>query len=110
MSSEIADPTRFVIDGVVPERLARPATVAELQEVLHHANDAGGVVVPWGGGTQMGFGNLPSEIAVAVDLTGLDRVAEYEPDDLTIGVQAGMTAAELDRILGEHGQFLPLEC
>ncbi|NNJ10331.1 FAD-binding protein [Chloroflexales bacterium ZM16-3] len=39
----------------------------------------------------------------------LNRTLQYEPDDLTIGVEAGMTLAELRAILAEHGQILPLD-
>jgi FAD/FMN-containing dehydrogenase len=36
-------------------------------------------------------------------------VLQYEPDDLTIGVEAGMTLAELQVTLAEYGQILPLD-
>jgi FAD/FMN-containing dehydrogenase len=36
-------------------------------------------------------------------------VLQYEPDDLTIGVEAGMTLAELQATLAEYGQILPLD-
>ena len=51
----------------------------------------------------------PLRLDVVVDTTGLDRVVEYEPADLTVTVEAGMRMAELQRILGEQGQFLALD-
>jgi len=33
----------------------------------------------------------------------------YQPGDLTVGCDAGMTAAELNRVLAREGQFVPLD-
>jgi D-lactate dehydrogenase (cytochrome) len=41
--------------------------------------------------------------------TKLTRVLTYEPDDLTIGVEAGVTLAQLQGLLARNGQMLPLE-
>jgi len=46
---------------------------------------------------------------MALETTGLSEIVEYEPADLTVTVQAGMRVAELQRILGEQGQFLALD-
>jgi glycolate oxidase FAD binding subunit len=57
----------------------------------------------------MSLGNIPRAADVALRTTNLDRVIEYEPADLVVTVQAGMRLAEMQRVLGEHGQFLPLD-
>ena len=44
-----------------------------------------------------------------VSLHRLTRVLTYEPDDLTIGVEAGMPLAELQMLLAANGQMLPLD-
>jgi len=44
-----------------------------------------------------------------LDLVGLDRVIEYNPDDLTITVQAGITAGALAARLAAHRQWLALD-
>ena len=47
--------------------------------------------------------------SVQVSAAGLNKVLQYEPKDLTIGVQAGLPFAELSRVLAENGQMVPLE-
>src|ERR1019366_3558587 len=47
--------------------------------------------------------------AVTVSTTGLTRVLNYEPKDLTISVEAGMPYAELSRLLAENRQMVPLD-
>jgi FAD/FMN-containing dehydrogenase len=44
-----------------------------------------------------------------LDLRRLRAVRFYQPGDLTVGCDAGMTAAELNRVLAREGQFVPLD-
>jgi glycolate oxidase FAD binding subunit len=46
---------------------------------------------------------------VVLDLSGLDRVIEYEPDDLVVTVEAGVTLGALAARLGDHRQFVALD-
>jgi FAD/FMN-containing dehydrogenase len=106
---EPLEPSRHEVDGLVPEHAVRPSTVAELQEIVRAARAEGTAIVPWGGGTQMGFGNVPRTYQLAVDLTELSDVLRYEPDDMTMSVQAGCRLDELNAMLADHRQVLPLD-
>src|SRR5581483_5297737 len=66
-------------------------------------------VVPWGGGTLQHLGNLPTRYDAVIQTTNLNQVVDYAYDDLTATFQAGMTLAEIERVLAEHGQFLPID-
>lgn len=99
----------FAVDGVTPGCVATPSSVDELAEALAAANEAGVAVIPWGGGCHMALGNVPSRYDVALRTTKLDSVIEYEPADLTVTVEAGMTFEQLAAILAGHGQFLPMD-
>jgi glycolate oxidase FAD binding subunit len=46
---------------------------------------------------------------VAISTTALARVLSYEPKDLTISVEAGLPWAELNRLLAENRQMVPLD-
>jgi D-lactate dehydrogenase (cytochrome) len=52
---------------------------------------------------------IPHQLSVQLNLSHLHEVLKYEPDDLTINVGAGMTLAELQRVLAAHNQMLPLD-
>jgi glycolate oxidase FAD binding subunit len=49
----------------------------------------------------------PSSLTIAT--TGLARLLNYEPKDLTVSVEAGMAYAEFSRILAANGQMVPLD-
>lgn len=99
----------LAIDGVTPRDIVSPATAEELAAALKAADEAGKAVSPIGGGTQLDLGRPPARLDVGIETTRLNRVVEYEPADLTVTVEAGMRFAELQRILGEQGQFLALD-
>lgn len=102
-------PEAFALEGKKPALVFAPATLEEAGACLALCDEAGAAVLPWGGGTQMDFGEAPSRYDLALDLRRLDRVVEYEPADLTVTVEAGLRLADLQARLGERGQWLPLD-
>ena len=105
---DITVPARTV-DGVRVPKSMIPESVEDVVDILRAANERDEVVIPWGGGTLMGLGNVPESADVALDLTRIDQVVDYEPDDMTIAVQAGCRIGDLNAALAEHGQMLPFE-
>jgi glycolate oxidase FAD binding subunit len=99
----------FAIDGVAPASRVTPTTREELAEALHAADERGESVAPLGGGTQLEMGMPPSRLDVAIETSRLNRLVEYEPADLTVTAEAGMRFVDLQRLLGEQGQFLALD-
>jgi glycolate oxidase FAD binding subunit len=97
------------VDGLRPRWVVRPASVDQLSRVLALASDARLAVIPRGAGTSLELGNPPSRVDVVIDLRGLDQVIEYNPDDLTITVQAGISAGALAALLAPHRQWLTLD-
>ena len=52
----------------------------------------------------------PVEAAdLPVSTSGLRRVLDYEPRDLTISVEAGYLFADLQKLLGQNGQMIALD-
>ena len=97
------------IDGLSPRWIVRPASIDQLSRVLALACDGRLAVIPRGAGSSLELGNPPARVDVVLDLAGLDKVIEYNPDDLTITVQAGMTAGALGAVLAPHRQWLTLD-
>jgi len=99
----------YTVDGVAPQAVAMPETVEEVAEVMRLAHRERAAVIPWGGGTAMGLGNLPRRYDIALSLCRLNAVVEYEPADLTATVLAGKSLADFQRHLHSSRQFLPLD-
>jgi glycolate oxidase FAD binding subunit len=57
----------------------------------------------------MATGAAPARYDVALDLTRLNAIVQYVPDDLTVAVQAGIRLQDLQDHLAKRGQYLPLD-
>lgn len=96
----------ITVDGRVLDRVEYPESVGELRWLV--TADAAALLVI-GGGTKLSFGNSGGPFGYAISLGRLNRVLDYEPQDLTIAVEAGITIAQLNRELGQHNQMLPMD-
>ena len=102
----IEDPAKLEqaqILGVTPAVVVEPASAEEIVAVLRFANERGLNVVPAGGFTQQQTGNAPSAIDVLLYTSRLTDVEHYDPGDLTIGIGAGWTIAQLSSKVGADG-------
>lgn len=99
----------FSLNGISPQTIYTPRDADELAQILAQCNAEKRAVVAWGGGTLQHLGNAPSQYDAVIQTTQLNQVIEYAFDDLTATFGAGMTLAEIERALNEHGQFLPLD-
>src|SRR5258705_7094373 len=108
-SGRSAEPARYGAPGRAPRLALRPASRDEVAEALRAAARDGLTVVPFGGPADAALAaDLPS-FDLALDLSALDRVVEYEPEDLTVTAECGVTLATLRATLAARGQELPLE-
>ncbi len=101
--------SRYAVDGLRPDAVAKIEAIAEIERLQAAATDRNLAVIPHGGRTMLGLGMPPRRYDLALDLAALNQVVDYEPNDFTISVQAGMTLADLQRHLAVNGQFLPLD-
>lgn len=91
--------------GVVPAFAVTPGSPDEVVAVLRFANEHGLVVVPAGGFTQQHSGDLPPQVDVLLYTTRLTEVEHYDSGDLTIGIGAGCTVAQLSSKVAAHNLF-----
>jgi glycolate oxidase FAD binding subunit len=82
-----------------------PAVVARIAA----AYQSGTPVYPIGGGTSLDYGPRPARPGIGLDLRRMNRVLDHPADDLTITVEPGLTLGELNRILAEKRQWLPID-
>jgi D-lactate dehydrogenase (cytochrome) len=103
---------RNLFQGRTPMVL-RPASVAEVSEILKVANETATPIVPQGGNTGLVGGQIPHHNEIVLSLNRLDRIREVDPTSNTLTCEAGVTlqraraaAAEVDRL---YPQLLPSE-
>jgi glycolate oxidase FAD binding subunit len=86
-----------------------PATRKELIALVRQWHDAASPWIPSGLGTRLDWGPPLDARHPVLSCRGLNRVIDHAVDDLTITVQAGCPLADLQAVLAERGQWLPLD-
>ncbi|HUI85263.1 MAG TPA: FAD-binding oxidoreductase [Candidatus Binatia bacterium] len=91
------------IFGVIPALAVEPASSEEIAAILRFANEHGLNVVPTGGFTWQQTGSAPESVDVLLYTSRLAEVEHYDPGDLTVGVGAGCTVAQLASMVRRDG-------
>jgi glycolate oxidase FAD binding subunit len=107
-SDRDADLQRCMVDDVAPAMIVIPATAADAAAVVHLAGERDWTVLPAGGFSRQGIGNISRHNDIVLRTSHMDSVLHYDAGDLTIGVEAGVKLADLRGTLAEHQQFLPI--
>lgn len=89
--------------GIDAEFVVAPASLDEAATVLAAASEAAIPVSFHGGGTLRGHGDSP-QTDLVVTSNRLDRIADWQPDDLTVVVEAGVPVETLENEIAARRQ------
>ncbi len=99
----------YSVDDKTPKILCLPDKADQISAALRACAEAEASVIPWGGGTCTGLGNIPREVDIIISLERMDEIVEHDDANLTATVQAGMRMAALQEILTRKSQFLAID-
>ena len=95
---DTADRSGIPTPQISPAISVSPGSEDEIAAILRLANQHGFSVVPGGGGTEFRAGAARAEVLLHTDR--LREIEHYDHADLTVGVGAGMTVAQLNTMVG----------
>jgi glycolate oxidase FAD binding subunit len=108
VTADAAVCAEYGVDGIIPAAVAKPASAEEAAEIVRFAALEKLALISCGNRTKLGIGMPPSRYDIALDMTSLNKVAHYDPGDLTVSVDAGANFNDLAAPLYKQKQFLPL--
>jgi len=96
--------------SVAPDAVLYPRAAEEVMSLLAVANDSGIAVVPYGGGTSV-VGGVSADAkdfdaVVTLDLSGMDHIADIDPNAGRAHAEAGIYGGALERALQAKGVTL----
>ncbi|MFG1343584.1 FAD-binding oxidoreductase [Xanthobacter autotrophicus DSM 431] len=113
--TEEADMASYAIDWrrLFPGRplcVARPASTAEVAEVVKACRAAGARLVPQGGNTGLAGGAVPDASGgeVVLSLTRMNKVRAIDPVGLTLAADAGCILKVAQDAAADAGRLLPI--
>ena len=89
--------------------MIRPETPQQLAEALRTLAGEHRAIRLGGNFTKDRLGGPPPGAAETVSTAGLTRLLQYEPQDLTVSVEAGLPYRDLTALLAAQRQILPLD-
>src|SRR5215469_6030763 len=88
--------------------IIEPANSQQIIEVVRKCESDGLSLAPMGASRTLAqIRRQPADIGVS--LVRMDRIVDYEPDDMTIVAEAGLTLGALNTCAGSHSQRLPCD-
>ena len=97
------------VEGVVPRVVVEPSSGEAVGAVLEWASREKLCVLVRGSGTKLGWGPAPRQVDVLISTRRLSAVVAHRHGDLTATVEAGATLGEVNRLLAQHRQWIPLD-
>ncbi len=91
-----------------PLAVVEPTSADDVAKLALGCDTYGFALVPTGGGTDLSMGAPPAKPYLLVKTTGMNRVLEYEPDEMVVVCQSGVTLKQLQNVLAPHRQRIPL--
>ena len=85
------------------EHTIAPTSAEEAAAVFRFASERGLRVLLWGAGTHQAMGHTVTPDLI-VTTSALDQVVDWQPDDLTVVVQPGVSIVDLEAKLEQEGQ------
>jgi glycolate oxidase FAD binding subunit len=86
----------------------KPRTAKDVEEAVQWAQSRGAALELVGRGTKRAIGR-PAQSDLTLDLSGLNGVILYEPEELVLSAQAGTPLDEIEVLLAAKGQHLAFE-
>ncbi|ARS88828.1 FAD-binding oxidoreductase [Natrarchaeobaculum aegyptiacum] len=94
-------------DRTLPDAVVWPESTDDVSTVLAAATDHGVPVTPYAAGTGLEGGSLPAHGGISLDLTRMDDVYEYRPEDFQIDVGPGIIGSDVEGYVADDGLFFP---
>lgn len=91
----------------LPELVISPANTEEISAVLKVCNEFKIPIVPRGSGTNLAAGTVPFNGGVVLLFNRMDKILDFDKENLTITVQPGLISAKLCEFVEQHGLFYP---
>lgn len=97
------------VRGAAPAHVVAPRSSQEAAAFLALATHERWSVECAGAGTRLSSGNAGSAPQVVLSSMRMTQISEYEPADLVIGVESGVTLPQLTSVVTQHNQFFALD-
>jgi glycolate oxidase len=95
------------VHEALPEAVVRPQNAEQVQALMRYVNSEKIPVIPRGSGSGMCGQVVPIRGGIILDMKGMNRILEINPQDGYCRVEPGVIDDDLNRALKPYGVFYP---
>jgi glycolate oxidase len=95
------------VHEAMPQVIVRPLNIEHVQAIMRYANSDRIPVIPRGSGSGMCGQVVPVMGGIILDMRGMNRILEINPQDGYCRVEPGVVDDDLNRALKPYGVFYP---
>ncbi len=93
----------------LPDVVVFPSNSGEVSKIMQLANKKRIPVTPRGAGTSLSGGPVPANAGIVVVLARMNRIWEFDEDNLTVTCEAGLALRDLNKFLRKKGFCFPID-
>ena len=94
---------------MAPDAVVFPRSTEEVAEIVKLCAQTRTPIVPFGTGTSLEGHVAALKGGVCIDLSRMDEIVTFHPEDLDVTVQAGVTRKQLNAYIRDSGLFFPID-
>jgi glycolate oxidase len=95
------------VHEAMPQAIVRPQNVEQVQQVMRYVNSEKIPIIPRGSGSGMCGQVVPVNGGIILDMKGMNRILEINPQDGYCRMEPGVVDDDLNRALKPYGVFYP---
>jgi glycolate oxidase len=95
------------VHEAIPHVIVRPQNIMQVQKLMRYANKEKIPIIPRGSGSGMSGQVVPVQGGIILDMKGMNRILEINPQDGYCRVEPGVIDNDLNLALKPYGVFYP---
>ena len=95
--------------NMLPDAVVFALSTDEVLVVVRLCNEYGVPLIAFGAGSSLEGHVLALEGGITLDLSGMNEIVSFNPEDLLVSVQPGITRKQLNERLRDSGLFFPID-
>jgi D-lactate dehydrogenase (cytochrome) len=96
-------------DPVQPETVVYPESTQMVKDIVNFARANKLPITPYGAGSGLDGQAIPVSRGISMNFDRMKQIISFNPEDLSVTVQPGITRLELNREINRQGLYFPID-
>ncbi|MDQ0273470.1 FAD-binding oxidoreductase [Cytobacillus purgationiresistens] len=95
--------------AVEPDVVVFPSCKEDVVAIVQFANQQTIPIIPFGAGSGLEGQAIPVKKGISISFQNMNQIVSFQPDDMLVTVQPGVTRLQLNEAVNRKGLFFPVD-